>query len=258
MTLTLELPAQIQRRLIDEATCRGISVEDCVVKVLDRCLPDAGPPFTDYGDDTREYLISDAGVSRYDLILMDLHELEAFAESLQRFIDVEDDRLMSKYTGPPEEYEGWWLQDVLASRLRATCLSAVMDMAATHLSYFCRDIGVVQRVSVPDLQRDTFNAARRFLCRTILFRLPEENDWQDMGDLYALRNRVAHALGTLPEEVNEYRRFELLAKRQEGISVSERIVDFDRKFCASLLVRVQSFFKVLHEEYVRVCREAQS
>lgn len=208
--------------------------------------------------EAREYLISDEGRTRHDLILMDLKELGVFAESLEGFIDAQDERLSSQHSGPPEEYDGWWLQDVVATRLRSACFSATMDATATHLTFVCRDFGGVQNIAVPDFQRSFFSTAETFLKR-VGIQVPATSDWQDMRNLYELRNQVAHNLGVLPERDDKnFRQFELLVKRIKGISIADGCVTFDRDFCSNLMTKVQTFFEVLHQEYVRVCRAMPS
>lgn len=46
MTLTLELPPDLEARLQSESARRGLSPSECVLEVLDTTIPDAPPPST--------------------------------------------------------------------------------------------------------------------------------------------------------------------------------------------------------------------
>ena len=124
---------------------------------------DADETVPDYGDMYRDSLLLDkCEMSRY-LSTSHVEELGVFNQTLEKFIGDEDQRIASSYNGPPEDFEGWWIQDILGNHLRRAFVCASMDATAYHLNHLCQDVAVIVRQASPDLSREPITKAQVFL-----------------------------------------------------------------------------------------------
>jgi hypothetical protein len=208
-----------------------------------------------YRETSREYLIQGNCRETFDFLWLDLQDLQLFGVSLERLIAAEDQRIANRSTEPPEEYEGWWLEDIVAFRLRHAYLCAVLDTVAFNLKRICKDAALIGITNPPTLNREVVLEARRFLVG-IGFAQPTEADWQDLADLYAIRNTVVHNCAAIPEG-EDGQRFHRVARRLVGVSVAEGLVELDDRFCTALHDRIVCIFKMIRDEQNALCERSR-
>lgn len=90
----------------------------------------------EHGDHHRDYLVTDKCSMSRLLATWHIEDLQVFNATLERFIAAEDQRIASTYDGPPEDYDGWWIQDIVGNNLRRAFVCACMDATSFHLEHF--------------------------------------------------------------------------------------------------------------------------
>lgn len=206
----------------------------------------------DFGEMCRAELISDECSLSREVAGWQIDDLRTFCTTLERLIDAEDARISAMDSGPPEDYSGWWIQDVVARQLRLSFVAACLDATAYHLTHVCQDVATIIRQNGPDLGRDAIKRARRFLVDAG-FSSPPPSQWDEMLDLYRFRNTVVHAMAMTPDGRTS-RRCDRLLRRAPGITACSGAFDLTAEFTEYVYQRVSAFFSSLHRELVAMCR----
>ena len=200
----------------------------------------------------RDHLITDECSLSRAIATWQIEDLRGFSQTLENLIDAEDDRVAATYSGPPEDYRGWWLQDVVARQLRQSFVAACLDATAYHLNRVCEDVATILRRNSPDLRREAIKNARHFLDKAG-FSDPSASHWDEMQDLYMFRNAVVHSMAMMLNG-KQGKRFDRLLKRAPGITSRSGAFDLGPEFTSYVHRRVSDFFEVLHRELVKLCR----
>ena len=206
----------------------------------------------DYSDDIRDGLVLDKCRTSQDECAAHFEELMLFSNTLEGFIRAEDSRMAAQSTAPPEEYEGWWLKDVVAVHLRLSYLASVMNAVAFRLDRLCDEVASIARLKKPEFREDVVSQIRKFLICQAGFTAPRGALWDDIINLYKMRNIVVHSQGVIPEK-KKGRRFQQLPKHIPGLTLSSGLVELDQDFAASLNRHVVSFFADLHNQQIALC-----
>lgn len=204
----------------------------------------------------RDQLISE-GCSLTRVIGSDnVEDLRLFRQTLEKLIEQENARLSKSYSGPPEDYSGWWLDDVVARQLRYSVVAASLEVAAHHVSQVCEDVAVILRKDHPDLKRAVLTTAREFL-KKARFCTPVPDDWEKMQDLYRLRNTIVHSLAAVPDEKSAS-----LAKRLSnflpGMTESCGSIELTASSTAYIVEFLSEFVSDLHKGLQTLCRQVQA
>lgn len=223
------------------------------------------PPMPDYIAATaRRYLIDDKGSMGKWLVQDNLDELRLFRGTLEKFIEEEEARevaALEKHARGAGDGEFWaehypyqW-QQIIGSQLRKSFVVSLMSLAEFHLGLLCRDVAAVteSKITHEDLKGSLFIRAKKFLETFAQFEAPSQAQWELIGDLYALRNSIVHN-AALVDIDRHWGRLEVFMNRAPGISVpSAGMLQMEKEFCAFAFDGVNSFFEILHQQYVGLC-----
>ena len=199
----------------------------------------------------REHLIADEGSLLHQTVIFQLKALQAFSQTLENLISAENDRVAATYSGSPEDYPGWWLQDVVACQLRQSFVAACLDTTTYLLNFICQDVATILQKDNPDLHREPIKQARRFFCE-VGFSDPSASQWDEMQDLYTFRNAVVHSMAMTPDG-KQVKKFDRFLKRAPGITSRSGTFDLEAKFSTYVYKSVTNFFEVLQRELVKLC-----
>lgn len=226
------------------------------MKTGERKNSDADKSAPDYGDLGRDCLISSrCSVSEY-LVTSHIQELELFNQMLEGFIAAEDQRVGSSYDGPPEDYDGWWIQDIVGNHLRRAFVCASLDATSYHLSHFCQNVAVIARKEAPELSNKPITRAQVFL-EHAGFDKSLSASWQELNALYALRNIFVHASGMISNDRRGQRIKRLIEERSvNGISIRSESIELSPTFTAYVSQQIEAFFKSLHIELTKLCERS--
>jgi hypothetical protein len=83
--------------------------------------------------------------------------------SLEALIAREDERLSALHRGPPEDYDGWWLEDIVAPELRGSFLCALMNVVARLLEEHCECVAACLQMLTLKPFSEHVKDARKFL-----------------------------------------------------------------------------------------------
>ena len=207
----------------------------------------------------RMHLIEEQGATRKWLFEDNLNELRLFHATLEDFVEREEkrqvDQLSPLATHPDfwaDHYPYQW-QDVIGQQLRHSFVVSLASASEFHLGLLCGDVATVVQAPI-DLKGGLISRSRKFLSAFAGFKAPNESAWQALGDLYVLRNCIAHN-AALVEVDKDASRLNAFIARSPGISVpSAGLLEMKREFCTYALSAVESFFTDLHASFVALCQ----
>ena len=225
-----------------------------------RLSGDKRPITFDYGDLGRNYWIDEEGGIRWDLIRINLDELGHFLQTVEGFIAREEsqevadiEREFGECVDWAEHYPWHW-QDIIGSQLRQSYVVSLMSATEWHLKSICSEVnGILQAAVEPDdLKGGTLSRTRKFLTKIAKFSKPSTTMWDDVANIYLLRNILVHNTGMFDGEKKG--QVAAIMRQFPGIKLESGFVRFGPKFCRSVHQRVEGFFKDLQGEYVRLCQ----
>lgn len=208
------------------------------------------------------YLIKEQGATRKWLFEDNLNELRLFHATIENFIEREEKRQVGQLY-PLATHPDFWVdhypyqwQDVIGQQLRHSFVVSLASASEFHLGLLCRDVATVVQAPITheDLKGGLISRSRKFLSAFAGFEAPNESAWQALGDLYVLRNSIAHnaALVEVDKDASGLNAF---IARSPGISVpSAGLLEMKREFCTYALSVVESFLTDLHACFVALCQ----
>ena len=200
----------------------------------------------------RDYLIIDeCSLTRY-VGTRQIDDLRTFSATVEQLVATENARMSSTYSGPPQDYSGWWLQDVVSRQLRQSVVAACLDAAAWHLNHVCQDVSTITNQDCPDLSRKAVQTARTFL-GDAGFSSPSAGQWDELLDLYKFRSMIVHSMAMASAD-QVSKKFGRLLRRAPGIAVRSSSFDLSVEFTQYVHAKVSEFFDSLHQEVVAMCR----
>ena len=201
----------------------------------------------------RDQLINDEFSLTRQIASWQLNDLQTFSKTVEQLVATEDARMSATYSGIPQDYSGWWLQDVVSRQLRQSFVAACLDAAVYLLNHVCQDVSIIINQSCPpDLHRDAVQTARRFLVDAG-FLSPTPRQWDELLDLYKFRNTLVHSMAMASDE-DVRKEFNRLLRRAPGIMVRSGSFDLGVEFTQYVYSKVSEFFDSLHREVVAMCR----
>ncbi len=128
-----------------------------------------------------------------------------------------------------------------------------------QLKLFCRDTGIVaqKRISVGDFRGSMLEKARLFLHRLVDFQRPPALLWDQLANMYEVRNAIVHDAGSIKGTPRAARLGEYL-KHAKGLRVSSGFVEIEHDFCTDLFETIRRFFEELHSEQRALCERVAS
>ncbi|MCI0732416.1 MAG: hypothetical protein L0Y38_01170 [Methylococcaceae bacterium] len=212
----------------------------------------------------RETLIQDECATWHWLAFDNLKELRHFLDTVENFIEREETRAVSELE-KHDTYPDFWAdnypthwQEIIGSQLRQSFVVSLMAATEFYLSMLCRDVEaiVVAPIALNDLRGSTLERARKYLSTFGKFALPTDASWEELGDLYALRNVIVHN-GAMIEGSSKSKRIDAMIRRSPGISNrSAGFLEIKREFCTFAHEAVVKFFEEASEALKGLCRNA--
>jgi hypothetical protein len=223
-------------------------------------------------EDGRRQLIQERCSTIFELLKMDLDELALFQRMMEQFIVDEADKGVKDTNGTLSLYaEGekrefwayshpWYWQDIFASRLRMSYIVSLFSITESHLKAVCDAIAQIIKspIQMDDLRGGVFGRARKFLWHIGGFDRPTERDWEQITDIWCLRNIIVHRNGVLVGSADE-RRIRALFGRAPGIGCqSEVMLEIEQGFCDFSQSRVWDFFEQIELEVTSLCEKVEN
>jgi hypothetical protein len=203
--------------------------------------------------DFRDFLINDECSLTQQVGAYQIEDLRTFSTTIERLVAAENARMSATYSGPPEDYSGWWFQDVVCRQLRQSLVAACLDAAVRHLNDVCQDVSTLIDKDCPDLHRGAVQTARCYLVDAAGFSNPSPCQWDELLDLYRFRNTIVHGMAMASDDQIRTK-FKQLLRRAPGIAVRSGSFDLSVEFPQYVHAKVTEFFNSLHQDLVTMCR----
>jgi len=183
--------------------------------------------------------------------------LELLDDVIQKSKDEEIAKLEETYSNLPDSQKEIFWQDnypihweeLFSFNLRSAFILQLCKVIEPYLSMLCRDVKEIttSKISVGDLKGGLYERNKKFLRAIGGFDKPNDRSWESIGDIYALRNTIAHH-GGIVEGSNTEKRVMSLMNKVPGISIpSAGMLNIEKSFCEHSISTVQDFIDDLYE-----------
>lgn len=154
-----------------------------------------------------------------------------------------------------ENHPYWW-DHIIAPQFRASFFIALMSALELHLGRLVRDAGVIvdAPITADELKGGFYSRCRKFLNRFCAIQSPDEQSWQRMLSLYAVRNALVHAGGFVADK-GELQQLEAFGRQIDGLVISSQHVELQASFCAQAHRACRAFLDDVWGEVVLQCRQ---
>jgi len=191
-----------------------------------------------------------------------LDELRLFLDTTEEFIEAEEKRAIESLKPHGKQADFWaenypweW-QQIIGSQLRHAYIGSLLAATEYHLRQICRNTTKItnSKIKVDDLKGSYLEQARKYLGSVVGFSTPSARTWEIVGDLYVLRNVIAHNGGAVERECSK-KRLQSLAKRSPGLTVNDN-VHINKDFVIFAHNAIRAFFKELFLEQTKLYNKA--
>jgi hypothetical protein len=213
----------------------------------------------------RTFLIGDRCSLTHHVLTNNFSELRLLQKTVEELIIREErseiEQLDRLAKGLPEHAQGeYWAENhpyqwehIIAEQFRASFFLTLMAAAEFHLGRLAEDAATITREvdTSRDGQAGFYKRTRRFLrkCGT---EGPGEAKWQTLGQLYEIRNMLAHRGMTIGDDVRAQRVMRS-TQQMPGITVETGHLKLSKQFCDWAVDEVSGFVEEVWEDLAKVC-----
>jgi len=186
--------------------------------------------------------------------------LEEYLENIEKFLKGKKSKLRRQYLKwddrikqlPPDKqefYKQYWLEEFnqysieFPRILRNSFLVTAISLLEFELAIICKKLKEQQQIPISwrELKGDTLEQAKRF-CNVAGLNIASDNEnWQNIQNVYLVRNCIVHNNGSIKGSKDE-RKLIKFAQQERIISQGEdKEIDLTKQFCKEVIALTEDF-----------------